>query len=436
VNSIKINPWLWKEISKYTKDRGISVSKFAEHFLTIFLSPRLERDKPSFSSARSDFFWEDGLIDFNTGLLGSNPTQVIGKAMEYLYDLGKYGASSRKMCERIEKEEDTCRRNLAFALGADVDEILYETNTTKSLRLAYDIIRTLRKLPSTDKMLTTDVEHTSIKRLFRIEAGLKTNEVPLLSLFSKGCDKDEIIELFSSAVDPHTRLLLISHMPYIGGKLPIDDIISVVKECSRDIFCIIDGAHTLGHARIDVKGMHTDFYGVGVHKFCLGVPAFGSLYADIKYLEELSSNGERLPIFDSYGVSKRFRTNEELGTINGIAIIAFNEAFNLIFKHYGIEKVQQRIISLAKYFLKCAHKNDKITMVSPSAPDLVCGVISIAIKSGYSYNKYKKLVELLERKYRIICKVLKKPPCIRICLHYFNSENDIDKFFEALNCIM
>jgi len=435
-NSIRINPWLWKEISKYTKDKGMSVNEFAEQLLRIFLSPRLERGETSFSTARSDFFWENGLIDFNAGLLGSNPTRVIGRVMEYLYDLGKYGASSRKMCERLEEEEDTCRRNIAFALGAEVDEILYETNTTKSLRLAYDIIRSLRKLSSADKILTTDVEHNSIKRLFRIESRLRTKNVPLLSLFIKGCDKDEIVELFSSAIDRHTRLLLISHIPYVGGKLPVDEIISVAKECNDDILCIVDGAHTLGHLCINVKRMNCDFYGIGIHKFCLGVPAFGSLYANIKYLEELGLNGERLPIFDTYGVSKKFRTDEELGTINGVAIIAFNEAFNLIFNHYGMERVQQRIISLAKYFLECARKNEKITMISPSTPDLVSGVVSIAIKSSHSYDEYKKLTESLEKKHRIICKALKRPPSIRICLHYFNSENDINRFFEVLNDIL
>jgi len=434
-NNISIDPSLWKQISKYIKDKGMSVNEFAEQLLSIFLSPRLERGRPSFSTARLDFFWENGLIDFNAGLLGSNPTRVIGKIMEYLYDLGKYGASSSKMCERLEEEEVTCRRNIAFALGADIDEILFESNTTKSLRLAYDIIRSLRKLPSTDELLTTDVEHNSIKRLFRIESRLRTKEVPLLSLFNKGCDKDQIVERFSSAIDRHTRLLLISHIPYIGGKLPVDEIISIAKEHDHDILCIIDGAHTLGHLYVDVKKMNCDFYGVGIHKFSLGVPAFGSLYADIKYLEELSSNGERFPIFDTYGVSKKFRTDEELGTINGVAIVAFNEAFNLIYNHYSIEKIQQRIVSLTKYFLECVCKNKKISMISPSTSDLISGVVSVAIRSIHTHDEYKKLTEFLEEKHRIICKALKRPPCMRICLHYFNSENDINRFFEVLNSI-
>jgi len=434
--SIEIDAQLWKETEKYTKRRGISVSRFVEQFLTIFLSPQLERGEPSFSTARSDFFWEDGLIDFNTGALGSHPTQVVGKVMGYLYELGKYGPSSQKMSEQLKKEEATCRRNLASALGAGVDEILYEANTTKSLRLAYDIIEALTELPSTDNILTTDAEHNSIKRLFTIHSRLRIKKLPLLSLFSKGCDKEEIVELFSSAIDPHTRLLLISHIPYVGGIMPVGEIIKMAKEHNRDIFCIIDGAHTMGQMRLNVKRMNCDFYGVGFHKFCLGVPAFGSLYADIRYLEELNSNSEKLPIFDSYGVSKTFRTDEELGTINGIAIVAFNETFNLLFNHYEIGRVEQRIMSLAEHFLELLHKNDKITMVSPSTPGLISGVISISIKGVHSYDEYKKLVEQLENKYKILCKALKSPPCIRICLHYFISENDIARFLEALSRIM
>ena len=74
-------------------------------------------------------------------------------------------------------------------------------------------------------------------------------------------------------------------------------------------------------------------------------------------------------------------------------------------------------------------------MISPSTSDLISGVVSVAIKSIHSYDEYKKLTELLEKKHRIICKALKRPPCIRICLHYFNSENDINRFFEMLNSI-
>jgi len=434
VTSIRINPKIWKEIKKYTIDRGMSVSKFVEEFLTIFLSPQLEKGEPSLSARRSDFFWEKDLIDFNTGLLGSNPTRVIGKVIEYLYDVGKYAPSSQKMCERLNKEEDNCRQNLASALGAEADEILFETNTTKSLRLAFNIIKILTKLSTKDTLLTTDLEHNSTNRLLRMESGMNVNKVPLLPLFSKGCEKDEIIELFSSAMNSRTRILFISHIPYLGGKLPVDEIVKVVKECNNDVLCVIDGAHALGQVCINVKRVGCDFYGVGAHKFCLGIPSLGSLYVNMKYLNELSSNGERFPIFDSYAVSKKFRTDEELGTINAIPIIAFNEAYDLLFRYYGIDKVQQRIASLARYFIECTLKNEKtLTMVSPSSPDLVSGVISIAIRNIHSYDEYEGLVEWLENKHRIICKALKKPPCIRVCLHFFVDENDINRFFEVLH---
>jgi len=220
----------------------------------------------------------------------------------------------------------------------------------------------------------------------------------------------------------------------LGGKLPVDEIVKVVKDCNNDVLCVIDGAHALGQLCINVKRIGCDFYGVGAHKFCLGIPSLGSLYVDIKYLNELSLNDDRFPIFDSYAVSKKFRTDEELGTINAIPIIAFNEALDLLFKYYGIDNVQQRIASLARYFLECTHKNEKtLTMVSPSNPDLISGVISIAIRNIHSYDEYERLVEWLENKHKIICKALKKPPCIRVCLHYFNDEADVNRFFEALH---
>jgi selenocysteine lyase/cysteine desulfurase len=219
----------------------------------------------------------------------------------------------------------------------------------------------------------------------------------------------------------------------LGGKLPVDEIVEIVKDRNPDTLCIVDGAHTLGQLRIDVKRINCDFYAVNAHKFGLGLPAFAALYTNARYLEELGStrNHKRFPIYDSYAVSSRFRTDEELGTINGAAIVSFNEAFTMLYDHYGIDRVQARILSLAKYFVEYVQKDKTLAPVSPLTPELISGVNCFTIKN-HSYDEYSKLVEVLENKYKIICKALKRPPCIRICLHYFNSENDIDRFFEAL----
>jgi selenocysteine lyase/cysteine desulfurase len=433
ITSIRIDPLLWKAIRKRAIDSGTSASKLTEEFLEVLVSPYLERGKPSFSYARYDFFWQDELLDLNSGALGSIPKQVIGKAIEYILELGKYGSTSRRMCERLEREEETCRANLASALNCEVDEVLFETNTTRSLRLALDILKILAKQSGVVKLLTTDIEHNSTKRLIKLGSMFEVHEIPLLSTITDGWDEERIIELFSSAINSHTRILLISHLPYLGGKLPVNKIIRVAKDCNNDIFCIVDGAHALGQMCIDLKKIDCDFYAVGVHKYCLGLPALGALYAKREYLERLASNSEKFPIFDNYAISKTFRTDEELGTINGIAIVAFNEAYNLLYQHYGIEKIQERIISLANYFIQTALEIQKnIKVVSPLSPDLITGAISFSIKN-FSYDRCKKIVNQLESKHKILCKALQKPACIRICLHYFNSEEDIDRFFKALS---
>ena len=255
----------------------------------------------------------------------------------------------------------------------------------------------------------------------------------MLSGFRKGYDEKEIVDLFNSAIDSQTRILLLSHIPYLGGKLPIADIIDGAKKRNRKIYCVVDGAHALGQIRIDAKEIDCDFYGVGAHKFCLGLPTLGALYAKREYLSELSSDGESLPVFDCYSAPEAFRPNEELGTISGTALVAFNEAYDLLFRGYGIDNIQTRISMLAKYFVECVQQNPKISMISPSSPKMLCGVQSIGLKDIDSYEGYAKLARILESKYRIICKAMSRPPCIRICLHYFSTENDILRLFGALN---
>jgi L-cysteine/cystine lyase len=433
MTSINVDSKLLEKIEKYARGSNVSTEDFAQRILEIFVSPISEKGRSSFSTARSDFFWKNDLIDFNTGMIGSSPKRVIGKVMEYLYDLGRNAGSGQKMCNRLEKEEETCRKNFASAFSVGVDEVLFESNTTKSLRLAYDIVSSLKGFSETGKIVTTDIEHDSIRRLLRIESRLKVKEVPLLSGFRRGYDEKEIVDLFDTAVDSQTRILLLSHIPYLGGKLPIAEIIKRAKKRSRNIYCVVDGAHALGQIRIDAKEIGCDFYGVGVHKFCLGMPTLGALYAKREYLNELSSDGERLPVFDCYGAPKAFRPKEELGTISGTALVAFNEAFDLLFRGYGIDNIQTRISMLAKYFVECVQQNPRISMISPASTNMLCGVQSIRLRDIDSYEGYTKLARVLESKYGIICKALSRPPCLRICLHYFSTENDISRFFEALN---
>lgn len=334
-------------------------------------------------------------VDFNTGTLGSNLVHAKLAKCSYQSELDRKCASSILMSEYLEDQAEKCRSYVAHALNTEEQDIILSQDTTSCLRTAFDILYNLKRIGKRrNEVLLSSIEHDSLKNLIEVstEYELTIRYVPLDDLYYQNGTSEQILSRFCEQIkrdtDEKTKIIVLSHIPYCGGKLPVDKIIKNIKDLirSREIFFVVDGAHAYGQEKIDVKKINCDFYASGSHKFGLA-PKLGFLGTRIEYLKELSAGKYRLPIFNSFSVTKELRKyvvkggsrirELELGTIDGSSIVGYNAAYEHLFENYGISRINKKIAHLREYFYDKARERFRVLCLEEV---LGSGIISLEIR--------------------------------------------------------
>jgi len=245
-------------------------------------------------------------------------------------------------------------------------------------------------------------------------------------------------------VNEKTKLVIFSHITYCSGvRFDAKQITAKIKDKNPDTLVLIDGAHAFGQLDIDVHDIGCDFYVLDGHKWSLGSEQTGALYVR----ESLLADDSRV-CFDptkSFCVSPRFHPkidnrNVELGTTDVSSKIGFATAVKLA-KEIGINKIRERIAGLTRqlYFIFSTYL-DSIQLISPQEIEYASGIVCFQLPNNANfkgtYEEYEEVVDKLESEYGIVCRAIPRPPSMRVCLHYFNTREEIDILAHALDEII
>jgi L-cysteine/cystine lyase len=419
----------------FTKIRGIDPSKCAWA-----------------SAVRGSLDLEYDDVYLNSG--GLCPTHRDVRKAQYLWleFREETGPVSFYTEERLVQLLDECREKLRFLVKAeDTREILLTTNTTEGVQMVLDAI----DFSQNDEIIVTDLEHDTI--FFCCRARLKNPANIKIAKLSQplcgfGASTDQCITEITRHITNNTRLLIISNIAYCSGvRLDIAKIIKEVKNQDRNkrILFLIDAAQSIGQCDVNVKEFDCDFLAFDGHKWLLGTEGSGALFVKKEFLNGKHENVRFLP-YKNFVLAKDFHPNAdflldiegignskerklELGTFNALPIAGMNAAIDL-YNSAGIGRIQERIIYLVNMVRKRLKEalGSEIGFVSPEDPAYQSGLLCFSIKNSKDPNYYETIVKTLEEKFHIVCRRVPFPPSIRICLHYFNSEADIEIFVNAL----
>ena len=88
----------------------------------------------------------------------------------------------------------------------------------------------------------------------------------VLSIPKNPNNDDEEVSLYKKAIQPETKLILISHMINITGHiLPIKKI--CVMAHASGVQVLVDGANCVDHFAFSIESLHCDYYGSSLHKW-------------------------------------------------------------------------------------------------------------------------------------------------------------------------
>jgi cysteine desulfurase/selenocysteine lyase len=287
-------------------------------------------------------------VYFDSACTSLKPKQVIEAIVGYYSDYtGCAGRSIHKFATRTTDEFENARGKVAkFVNAKKAEEIVWTKNTTEAI----NVVAHGLKLEKDDKVVTTNLEHSS---------GL----LPWLSKAKRGemildfvlCDKDGKFDMedFKNKIDRKTKIVSVIHASNVTGtRAPLEEIVKIAHD--NGSLVLVDGAQSVPHMQIDVRKMDVDFLAFSGHKMC-GPTGIGCLYGKhelLKELQPLSLGGETIKDadLDSYvleDVPQRF----EAGIQNYAGAIGLGAAVDYL-TSVGMKNIENYERELAKLLLE------------------------------------------------------------------------------------
>jgi selenocysteine lyase/cysteine desulfurase len=314
------------------------------------------------------------------------------------------------------------RKRLAAMGGCSPEELIITRNTTESL----DTVIAGIDWKAGDEAVMAAQDYGAMLDMFALQARRRGIVNRIVSLPIDPKSDDEIVELYSNAITPKTRLLMVCQMVNITGQiLPVRAIADMAHR--RGVEVMVDGAHAFAQLDFKIPDLGGDYYGASLHKW-LGTP----LGAGILYVKADKIAG-LWPVFaDSSMADTDIRKLNHTGThpvhtdLTIEAAIAFHDMI-------GIARKEARLRYLQNYWTSRVRGVPRIVLNTPSDPKRSCAIANVGV-SGIAPGV---LAKTLLDKYKVWTVAIDTANVhgVRITPQVFISTAELDTFVSALKSI-
>jgi cysteine desulfurase/selenocysteine lyase len=239
-----------------------------------------------------------------------------------------------------------------------------------------------------------------------------------------GCiDLEELVEACEGA-----RLLAVSFVQYLSGfRLDLD----AVGEICRQHGClfVVDAVQGLGPFRVDVKRSGIHALSASGHKWLLGPEGCAFFYIDHDFMpqvEPMEFGWTNVQGFPTYSTEEKLRLDAgryECGTLNTIGCFGLRASIEL-FLEVGVEQIEAKVLELSDYVAEQA-MNRGFKLAAARSPSTGSGIVSFR-KEGFDTQA------TAERLAANQISVSARQGHIRVAPHFYNTADEIDKFFALL----
>ncbi len=318
------------------------------------------------------------------------------------------------------KELEVVRARFAKLINAGTDEVAFVKNTSEGL----NIVANGLDWRAGDNVVIPDIEFPA-------------NVYPWMNLERRGVEVRFVkavrgrvpFEQITAQVNGRTRLISISAVEFNSGFR--NDLKRIGEFCKeKDIYFCVDAIQSLGVIPMDVKANHIDFLAADGHKWMLSVEGLGGFYISKDALDDIHPavvGWDSVIDSNDYGnynfTLKPDATRFEEGSANIVGIYAFGAALALL-EEEGIDNIERRVLHLGDHIIGHLQLR-RLKILSSTEPGERSGIVCFA-----GDMDYKKLAEYF-RKQHIIVSV--RDSFVRLSPHFYNTEEDIDRFFSHLD---
>lgn len=359
---------------------------------------------------------------FNTSSIALLPRRGLDAVNKYWNSLAHaYCENADEVHNKICKET---RDEIAELLSCDPTEIAFTKNTCDG------ITQFARSFPfqKGDNVVTTDQEYPSnlYPWLSLEREGVEIRVVPYSG---NGLSPEEIIGF----CDGNTKVVALSSTFFCTGFRM--DLKSISKLChEKGIVLVVDSIQSLGRLRVKPKELGIDFLSNGGHKCLLGMKGSGFLYCSKELQPRLipytacrqSVVSWHRPPLERHLTDLNWRADAgrfESGNPNYIGILAMGKGISLI-NELGPERIEEHVLALEENLRR---KLEAASIPTASrAKEARSGILFLNLPQ----HADEKIVKEKFLSHRIFATI--REGYIRISIHFFNTEEDIDRLMKVL----
>ncbi len=344
-------------------------------------SKEYPKDEDAFwNRIREDYVLKPDYINLENGYYNFIPKPTLEKFIEHVQHVNYEGSFYMRTVQWENKKRIAAR--LSDLVGCSSDELIITRNTTESL----DTIISGFPWEKGDEAIMARQDYGAMLDHFEMASQRYGMVNKLVSLPLHPVSDEEIITLYENEITPKTKLMMVSHMVNITGQiLPIQKICDTAHKHGVEV--LVDGAHCIGHFKVNISELHCDYYGSSLHKWLSTPLGVGMLYISkekIAKIWPLMADWEKNPeLIGRLNHTGTHPVHTDLAIDNAI------DYFELI----GIERKENRLKYLQRYWSDQLRDVEHINLNTPIESHRSCGIANVGITHIKPADLAKQLLD-------------------------------------------
>lgn len=363
---------------------------------------------------------------FNFGGQGPLPKAALEAIFRAYEQVQQAGPFSQAVNDWIDEESRLTREAIASELGVTAATITITEDVTVGCNIALWGI----DWKAGDHLLISDCEHQGIVATvqeIQRRFGIEVSQCPLMDTLNQG----DPVAAVAQHLRPNTRLVVLSHILWNTGQvLPLAEIVQACQLEGNSPRILVDAAQSVGVLPLNLSEVGVDFYAFTGHKWWCGPEGVGGLYVKPEALESLNPTfiGWRSVITNQSGQPMSWQPDGRRFEIATSAYPLYAGLRSAIALHYQWGSPQERyqqIQHLSKYLWQQLTELPHVRCLRTSPPE--AGLVSFQIPR----KSHHQLVKFLEQQ-GLFVRIIRDPDCVRACVHYFTTTDEIDRLVEGI----
>jgi isopenicillin-N epimerase len=388
---------------------------------TTSMHPISSEEKAFWTDIRKQFYLHDHVTYLQGGTVGPSAKPTIEKVIELVrkFETDPLQMEDGGLLGPLVEES---REKLAAFVGTTADRIALVLNTTMGMNIPGQGLIWERGT----EILLSDQEYPAVKALWKWVAerdGLTLNYIPLPV---PPTSPQDIVDAYAAGINEKTSILVFSHVYFTTGLVaPIKALTKLAHD--NNAVAIIDGAHAVGNAELNLSDVGCDFYTSSCHKWLLSPKGVGFLYMDAKYQNKVR------PVIIGHNMGEtdtaaRYDVN---GTRDMTHHAALGTAIDFQLEIGWADKIRPYCLGMASYLKTQALERIRGSRLTiPMDTDSSAFIVTFSIE-GIDLGKVcHHLWE--DYKIEVTANGANELQFFRVSIHFYDSYEDIDRFINGI----